>query len=74
MNISYIQELAGSQIMSDSIKPEGESLRQAVKWLSTERKHHPEKTFVQLVNDACIQFDLSPKDAAALTRYTKDAS
>lgn len=58
--------------MNDGIQPEGESLRRAVKWLSTERKNHPEKKFVQLVNDACVQFDLSPKDAAALTRYTKD--
>jgi hypothetical protein len=58
--------------MSNPIQPEGETLRRAVKWLSTERKHHPEKTFAQLINAACLQFDLSPKDAAALTRYTKD--
>lgn len=58
--------------MSDRIQPEGEALRRAVKWLSTERKHHPDKTFAQLLNDACLQFDLSPKDAAALARYTKD--
>ncbi len=58
--------------MQNGIQPEGESLRRAVRWLSAERKHRPEKTFVQLINEACMQFDLSPKDADALARYTRD--
>ena len=58
--------------MSNGIEPKGEALRQAVTWLSTERKHHPDKTFAQLVNDASLRFDLSPKDADALSRYTKE--
>ncbi|MEE8398407.1 MAG: hypothetical protein V3S89_05340 [Desulfobacterales bacterium] len=55
-----------------SIQPEGEALRRAVKWLSDERKRHPEKPFLSLFNDACMTFDLSPKEAETLSRYTKD--
>jgi len=56
----------------NSIQPEGEALRRAVKWLSSERELHPEKPFAQLINDACMRFDLSPKDATALSRYTRE--
>ena len=58
----------------NSIQPEGEALRNAVKWLSSERELHPEKPFSQLINDACMRFDLSPKEASALARFTKEPS
>jgi len=55
-----------------SIQPEGELLRKAVQWLSEERKYHPEKRFLDLINEACIKFDLSPKDTDTLIKYTKN--
>jgi len=35
-----------------STQPEGELLRRAVKWLSEQRKYHPEKRYLDLVNEA----------------------
>lgn len=55
-----------------TIQPQGELLRKAVKWYSEERKAHPDKSRSALVDAACIQFNLSPKDAEALRKYTQD--
>jgi hypothetical protein len=52
-----------------SIQPEGEDLRKAVKWISEERKYNPEAKPIQLVEEACLKFDLSPKDADYLTNF-----
>ncbi len=55
-----------------TIQPEGEDLRKAVKWISEERKYNPEAKPVKLVEEACLKFDLSPKDADYLTRFVLD--
>ncbi|MBW2011723.1 MAG: hypothetical protein JRG68_08730 [Deltaproteobacteria bacterium] len=52
-----------------SIQPEGEDLRKAVKWISEERKSNPGKNLNQLVEDACLKFDLKPADADFLSRF-----
>ena len=52
-----------------TIQPEGENLRKAVKWISEERKYNPEAKPIKLVEEACLKFDLSPKDADYLTRF-----
>ena len=52
-----------------SVQPQGEDLRRAVKWVSEERKYHPEKEVKAIVQDACMKFDLSPKDADFLLRH-----
>ena len=57
-----------------SILPEGELLRRALKWLSEERKQHPEKGFALLLNEASMRFNLSPKETETLSRYTKNDS
>ncbi len=46
-----------------SILPEGEQLRKAVKWISDERLDKPEANLLKLIGDACLKFDLPPKDA-----------
>ncbi len=51
-----------------SIQPEGEDLRKAVKWVSKERQFNPGKQLKVLVEEACMKFDLSPKDADFLLR------
>ncbi len=51
-----------------TIMPEGEDLRKAVKWLSDEKGLHPEKKLSNLIQEACIKFDLSPLDAEFLSR------
>jgi hypothetical protein len=52
-----------------SIQPEGEEIRKAVKWISDERQYSPEKTTKQLIEAACLKFDLSPLEAEYLYRF-----
>jgi hypothetical protein len=52
-----------------SILPEGEQLRRAVKWISDERLDNPDVSLTKLIGDACLKFDLPPKDAEFLMLY-----
>lgn len=52
-----------------SIRPEGEQLRRAIKWMSDERTEHPGAGLSELIADACLKFDLPPKDAESLLRF-----
>jgi hypothetical protein len=54
------------------IEPQGEDLRKAVKWISEESLDNPRKTNRQLIEAACLKFNLSPKDAEFLARCLKD--
>jgi hypothetical protein len=54
-----------------NILPEGESLRKAVKWVDEEHRDQPAKALNALVQEACLKFDLSPKDATFLDRFFK---
>jgi hypothetical protein len=56
-----------------TIMPEGEAIRNAVKWISAELQKDPQKPLKKLINDAVSRFDLSPKDADFLSGfYSKD--
>jgi len=50
------------------IVPEGEDLRKATRWISDRRKEE-DKNLNKLVEEACIRFDLSPKDSEFLIRF-----
>ncbi len=52
-----------------SVLPEGEQLRKAVRWVSQQREENPEIALSELVGNACLRFDLSPKDADLLVRF-----
>ncbi|MBI5674863.1 MAG: hypothetical protein HZC48_03390 [Nitrospirae bacterium] len=52
-----------------SILPEGEQLRRAIKWISDERTENPGASLSKLIGDACLKFDLPPKDAETLMRF-----
>jgi hypothetical protein len=52
-----------------SILPEGEQLRRAIKWISDERTENPGASLSKLINEACLKFDLAPKDAESLMRF-----
>ena len=52
-----------------TIMPEGEDLRKAVKWISEQRKDNAGKSAKELVGEASIRFNLSPKDADFLSRF-----
>jgi len=46
-----------------SILPEGEQIRRAVRWISDERIDNPGASLSKLIGEACLKFDLPPKDA-----------
>jgi hypothetical protein len=52
-----------------NIQPEGEDLRKAVKWISDERTYGAKKTFLKLIEEASLKFDLSPMDADYLVNF-----
>ncbi len=54
-----------------SVMPQGEDLRKAVKWISEMRQTEPDTDDCKLVDQACLQFNLSPKDAVYLGRWVK---
>ena len=52
-----------------SILPEGEQLRRAVKWISDMRLMDSGVSQDKLIAEACLKFDLPPKDAEFLMIY-----
>ena len=52
-----------------SIQPEGEDLRKATMWISDERLNNPKASLTNLIEQACVKFDLPPKDAEFLMRF-----
>lgn len=52
-----------------SVLPEGEQLRRAVKWISEAHMENPGTSLSKLIGDACLKFDLPPKDAECLMRF-----
>lgn len=56
-----------------SVMPEGDALRQAVKWISQQLLDQPEQKLWPLINNAISRFDLNPRDAEYLIHfYQKD--
>jgi hypothetical protein len=52
------------------VQPEGEQVRKAIKWISDERQYgRGNKPLKILVEEACSLFDLSPKEAEALSNF-----
>ena len=52
-----------------TIMPEGEKLRQAVKWISAERLQDESKTLLSLIQEASSRFNLSPKEEMYLMSF-----
>jgi hypothetical protein len=54
----------GESTMSgiDSLQPSGEKIRQTVLWISETVKAHPEKKRRDILREAQVRFDLSPKE------------
>lgn len=48
------------------ILPEGEQRRRATIWISARRTEEPGASLQKLIEEACIKFDLSPKDCDLL--------
>ena len=54
--------------MSPSILPEGTALRKAIQWISKTGEEGKESLPV-LVEQACLRFNLSPKDCEFIHRF-----
>ncbi len=50
------------------IQPQGDHLRNAVKWISEQRQENPEASLQSLIEKAGVMFNLSPKDEIYLSR------
>lgn len=52
-----------------TIQPKGESLRQALKWISSELLEDEKKAVFLLIQEAALKFNLSPKEEAFLVSF-----
>jgi hypothetical protein len=57
-----------------SILPEGEQIRRAVRWISDERLDNPGASLSKLIGEACLKFDLAPKEAEFLMHFFTENS
>ena len=55
-----------------TIQPKGENLRQALKWISENRKEKECKSIPLLIQEAAGRFNLSPKDEEFLASFYKE--
>lgn len=56
-----------------TLEPDGEQLRKAAKWILETRKYEPERTLAEIIEKACLKFDLTPMDAEYLANFLKDS-
>lgn len=56
-----------------TIMPEGETIRKAIKWISSELQEDANKSIPKLVNEAALRFDLSPNDTTFLMGFYRKA-
>jgi hypothetical protein len=52
-----------------NIMPDGDDLRNAVKWVSANLQESPDQQVSSLIRQAIFKFDLSPKDAEFLIGF-----
>lgn len=50
----------------ETIQPCGEKMRKTLRWVSEIVQSHPEKTRQQIIKEAEVRFDLSPKECCFL--------
>jgi len=55
-----------------TIQPEGEKVRQALKWISHELTEDEGRKISGLITDASIKFNLSPKEENFLRRFYEE--
>ncbi len=57
------------------MQPKGDQLKKAITFISEKREQNSGITpaqLIRLVDEAALQFDLSPKDGEFLLRFVKD--
>ena len=53
---------------TEDLLPEGEKIRKAIRWVSDSLQEHPGKNRKQVLLDAEVRFDLSPKECEFLNK------
>jgi len=53
--------------------PEGAAVRKAVQWISKMREEGSPTSLLVLIEQACMRFNLSPKDGDFLHRFFTEA-
>mgnify|MGYP001054361587 FL=1 len=54
-----------------TVQPKGETLRQAVRWISEQLEEDPDRKRSGLIQEACARFNLTPKDEVYLISFYK---
>ena len=54
------------------IMPEGTAVRKAVQWISKMHEEGGKTSLATLIDQACIRFNLPPKDCEFLERFFKE--
>ncbi|MFA6009047.1 MAG: hypothetical protein WC799_03615 [Desulfobacteraceae bacterium] len=55
-----------------TIMPEGNNLKKAITWIDESRAEKTGKTLLQLIDEAGMRFNLTPKDSDFLVRFYID--
>jgi len=53
-------------------RPQGDSLRNAVRWISAERQEKPDTPMHKLIDRASTKFNLNPLESSSLERLLKE--
>jgi hypothetical protein len=59
---------------TDQILPSGDKMKKTLCWISDMLKEHPGKNRQQIISEAEIRFDLSPKECDFIDRKLRDNS
>ena len=52
-----------------TVMPEGAAVRKAVQWISKVREESADRSLAILIEQACMRYNLSPKDGEFLHRF-----
>ncbi len=52
-----------------TVQPQGENLRQAVRWISEQLDQDSNRKIPVLIQEACVRFNLTPKDEVYLASF-----
>ena len=55
-----------------TILPKSENLRRAVKWISEMRKENEDRSLVDLIEQAALTYNLSPRDEEYLRAFYQE--
>ena len=64
--------MKGEEQKVATIQPKGETIRQAVKWISSVRKDNNDMSLRLLIQQAAKQFNLSPKEEDFLRSFYEE--